>query len=115
MSIMRMRQAGDRQQNCSRRARRGGSRRISPNCQNYCARKSTVWIALYSHGEYWHEGTGFAVSKEGGESGAAASEGRAIPNVQQWLVPTQTRCCLGNLARASLSVMQAASRKPAMA
>jgi hypothetical protein len=79
--------------------------------------KSTVWISLYSHGEYWHcarvgeEGTGFAVSKGGEESGAAASEGRActvtVPNVQQWLVPTQTRCRLGNLARASLSVMQA--------
>ena len=79
--------------------------------------KSTVWISLYSHGEYWHcapvgeEGTGFAVNTRGGEGGAAASEGRGctgtVPNVQQWLVPTQTRCRLGNLARASLSVMQA--------
>jgi hypothetical protein len=29
------------------------------------------------------------------------------PNIQQWLLPRQIRCALGNLARASLSVMQA--------
>jgi hypothetical protein len=43
-------------------------------------------------------------------TGSAAGTGRrecTTPNVQQWLVPTQTRCALGNLARASLIVMQA--------
>ena len=41
--------------------------------------------------------------------GSAASTGRreGTPNVQQWLVPSQIRCALGNLARASPSVMQA--------
>ena len=41
--------------------------------------------------------------------GSAASTGRreGTPNVQQWLVPSQIRCALGNLARASLSIMQA--------
>jgi len=81
---------------------------------------------LYSHGENRQspsvismpplsisgreEGTA-AISGRGEGTGTAASEGRActgtVPNVQQWLVPTQTRCALGNLARASLSVMQA--------
>ncbi len=59
------------------------------------------------------EGTGSAAStgrREGTDS--AASTGRrectgAAPNVQQWFVPSQIRCALGNLARASLSVMQA--------
>ena len=42
-------------------------------------------------------------------TGSAASTGRreGTPKVQQWLVPSQIRCALGNLARASLSVMQA--------
>jgi hypothetical protein len=51
------------------------------------------------------DGTG---SREG--TGSAAGTGRrecTTPNVQQWLVPTQTSCALGNLARASLIVMQA--------
>jgi hypothetical protein len=45
-------------------------------------------------------GTGTSVS-EGLESTGI------VPNVQQWLVPTQTRCALGYLARASLIAMQA--------
>ena len=58
------------------------------------------------------EGTGTAaIAGRSEATGTAASEGRectgAVPNIQQWLVPTQTRCALGNLARASLSVMQA--------
>ena len=59
------------------------------------------------------EGTGTAAIAGRGEgTGSAASTGRrewtdTAPNVQQWLVPTQIRCALGNLARASLSVMQA--------
>jgi hypothetical protein len=65
--------------------------------------------AAISGGE---EGTGTAVISGRGEgTGTTATEGRActgtVPNVQQWLVPTQTRCALGNLVRASLSVMQA--------
>jgi hypothetical protein len=56
------------------------------------------------------EGTA-ALSGRGEGTGTSASEGRecadTVPNVQQWLVPTQTRCALGNLARASLIVMQA--------
>ena len=52
-----------------------------------------------------------AIAGRGVGTGTSASEGRectgTVPNVQQWLVPTQTRCALGNLARASLSVMQA--------
>jgi hypothetical protein len=65
--------------------------------------------AAISGGE---EGTGpAAISGRGKGTGTAATEGRActgtVPNVQQWLVPTQTRCALGSLARASLSVMQA--------
>ena len=57
-------------------------------------------------------GSGATVSMGGEEgTGSAASDGcecaRTVPNVQQWLMPTQTRCALGNLARASLSVMQA--------
>jgi hypothetical protein len=54
--------------------------------------------------------SGATASTGGGRgTGSAASGGRecTVPNVQQWLVPTQTRCALGNLARASLSVMQA--------
>jgi hypothetical protein len=90
----------------------------------------------YSHGEYRHctavtsslttgpgegsaagtgrgEGTGSATSMGRGEgTGSAASTGGrectgTTPNVQQWLVPSQIRCALGNLARASLSAMQA--------
>jgi hypothetical protein len=59
------------------------------------------------------EGTGTATfaGRSEGTGTAASGESRectgAVPNVQQWLVPTQTRCALGNLARASLSVMQA--------
>jgi hypothetical protein len=59
------------------------------------------------------EGTGSAASKGCGEgTGSAASTVRrectgTVPNVQQWLVPSQIRCALGNLARASLSFMQA--------
>jgi hypothetical protein len=59
------------------------------------------------------EGTGSAASTGCGEgTGSAASTVRREctgtgPNVQQWLVPSQIRCALGNLARASLSVMQA--------
>ena len=59
------------------------------------------------------EGTGTAAIVGRGEgTGSAASTGRrectdTAPNVQQWLVPTQIRCALGILARASLSVMQA--------
>jgi hypothetical protein len=56
------------------------------------------------------EGTA-AISGRGEGTGTSASEGRkcadTVPNVQQWLAPTQTRCALGNLARASLIVMQA--------
>jgi hypothetical protein len=57
-------------------------------------------------------GGGAAASTGRGEGTcSAASEGRecsgTVPNFQQWLVPTQIRCDLGNLARASLSVMQA--------
>jgi hypothetical protein len=51
-----------------------------------------------------------AISGRGEGTGTSASEGRecadTVPNVQQWLVP-KTRCALGNLARASLIVMQA--------
>ena len=94
------------------------ARRIAANnakAVGAVALHSTVWISLYSHGEYWQcapvaeEGTGFAMSTGGWDGGAAASAVRGTatePNVQQWLVPTQTRCRLGNLARASLSVMQ---------
>jgi hypothetical protein len=59
------------------------------------------------------EGTGTATfaGRSEGTGTAARGESRectgAVLNVQQWLVPTQTRCALGNLARASLSVMQA--------
>jgi hypothetical protein len=58
------------------------------------------------------ESTGSAASTgRGVGTGTSASEGRectaTVPNVQQWLVPTQTRCALGNLARASLTVMHA--------
>ena len=59
------------------------------------------------------EGTGTATfaGRSEGTGTAARGESRectgAVPNVQQWLVPTQTRCALGNLAHASLSVMQA--------
>ncbi len=59
------------------------------------------------------DGTGSAASTgRGDDTGSAASTGRrectdAAPNVQQWFVPSQMRCALGNLARASLSVMQA--------
>jgi hypothetical protein len=57
-------------------------------------------------------GSGATANTGGGEgTGSAANDGRectrTVPNVQQWLAPTQTRCALGNLARASLSVMQA--------
>ncbi len=56
------------------------------------------------------EGTA-AISGRGKGTGTSASESRectgTVPNVQQWLVPTQTRCALGNLARASLVVMLA--------
>jgi hypothetical protein len=45
------------------------------------------------------EGAG-TVARGGSRTGAAA-------NVQQWLAPRQIRCALGNLARASPSVMQA--------
>src|SRR6516164_196636 len=64
-----------------------------------------------------------SISGRGEGAGSAASTGRrectdTAPNVQQWLVPTQIRCALGNLARASLSVMQAgepvASEGPTM-
>jgi hypothetical protein len=52
-----------------------------------------------------------AIAGRGVGTGTSASEGRectaTVPNVQQWLVPTQTRCALGNLARASFVVMQA--------
>jgi hypothetical protein len=57
-------------------------------------------------------GTGAAANTGRGEcTGSSASTGRrectgTAPNVQQWLVPPQIRCALGNLARASLSVMQ---------
>jgi hypothetical protein len=51
-----------------------------------------------------------AISGRGAGMGTSASEGRectgTLPNVQQWSVPTQTRRALGNLARASLIVMQ---------
>jgi hypothetical protein len=59
------------------------------------------------------EGTRSAASKGCGEgTGSAASTVRrectgTAPNVQQWFVPSQIRCALGNLARAWLSVMQA--------
>jgi hypothetical protein len=70
----------------------------------------------YSHGEYRHCAPVTVplrtISGRGEGTGSAASTGRrectgTTPNVQQWLVPSQTRCALGNLARASLSVMQA--------
>ena len=52
-----------------------------------------------------------AIAGRGVGTGTSASEGRectgTVPNVQQWLVPTQTRCALGYLARASLIAMQA--------
>jgi hypothetical protein len=58
------------------------------------------------------EGTGSTAGSVRGEGAASASTGRrectgATPKVQQWLVPSQIRCALGNLARASLSAMQA--------
>ncbi len=71
------------------------------------------------------EGTGAAASAGGeDDSGSAAGTGRGegtdsavstgrrectgtTPNVQQWLLPSQIRCALGNLARASFSVRQA--------
>ena len=69
-------------------------------------------VFLYSHGEYRHctakgsaAGTGLA---EGSAAGTGRREcTRVTPNVQQWLVPSQIRCALENLARASPSVMQA--------
>ena len=63
------------------------------------------------------EGTGTATfaGRSEGTGTAARGESRectgAVPNVQQWLVPTQTRCALGNFARASVSVMQAGEPK----
>jgi hypothetical protein len=57
------------------------------------------------------KGTGAAASAGRGEgAGAAGRDGYrtgAAANVQQWLVPSQVRCALGNLARASPSLMQA--------
>jgi hypothetical protein len=59
------------------------------------------------------EGTGSATSTGRGEGtdSDASTGGRecagTAPNVQQWLVPSQIRCALGNLERAWLSVMQA--------
>jgi hypothetical protein len=66
---------------------------------------------FYSHGEYRHcaaEGSAADTGREGSAADTGRREcTRATPNVQQWLVPSQIRCALGNLARASLSVMQA--------
>ena len=57
------------------------------------------------------KGTGAAASAGRGEGAGTAARGGcrtgAAANVQQWLVPSQIRCALGNLARASPSVMQA--------
>jgi len=68
---------------------------------------STPLLSISGREEGSADGTG---CREG--TGSAAGTGRrecmgTTPNVQQWLVPTQTRCSLGNLARASLIVMQA--------
>jgi hypothetical protein len=56
-----------------------------------------------------------AIAGRGEGTGTSASEGRectgTVPNVQQWSVPTQTRCALGNFVRASVSVMQAGEPK----
>jgi hypothetical protein len=66
---------------------------------------------FYSHGEYRHcaaEGSAADTGREGSAADTGRREcTRATPNVQQWLVASQIRCALGNLARASLSVMQA--------
>jgi hypothetical protein len=57
------------------------------------------------------KGTGAAASAGRGEGAGTAACGGCrtgtAPNVQQWLVPSQIRCALGNLARASPSAMQA--------
>jgi predicted RNA-binding Zn-ribbon protein involved in translation (DUF1610 family) len=57
------------------------------------------------------KGTGAAASAGRGEGAGTAARGGcrtgAAANVQQWLVPSQIRCALGNLACASPSVMQA--------
>ena len=57
------------------------------------------------------KGTDAAASRGRGEGAGTVARGGsrtgAAANVQQWLAPRQIRCALGNLARASPSVMQA--------
>jgi hypothetical protein len=74
----------------------------------------------YSHGEYRHcasvTSMPLLTTGRGEATGTAASAGRrectgTAANIQQCWLPGQIRCALGNLARASLSVMQAGEPK----
>jgi hypothetical protein len=77
-----------------------------PTADRWCRQRHRATVMIdYSHGGYRHRTTGRG---EGSADGTGCREGTGTsPNVQQWLEPNQTRCALGNLARASLSVMQA--------